>query len=462
MDKRIELDSRTPGTTQKELEAMFHEFIVGQDRAIRRLARRLLYANVMEGRLRDKTKPAGSFFYLGPTGVGKTRLVEVFAHLLFGRFDAMLKIDCSELKQSHELSRLIGAPPGYIGHNKEPKLSQRRLDYWGFHSQLGDSGLKREIEKIWEKLAGLEARRGHLQHLKEEPSRGQLPEEKEINVEIGKLRKLRTRLQRQAEYRPGAYPAILLFDEIERAHPDLFDLLLQVHDKATLTTHEMRDDGNNQVLFHNTFIFYTSNIAQRELRRLIRNSGIGYSPGQMSDEELDDTIWKTALGQLEKRFSSEFLGRIGKENIIVFSHLTRGQVSESLNRIVIPDFIKRFTASFPVTITITHTAQNYLVDESFDVKNRAFGMRSLEGAFRKNIEESLVGLTTKSEEEGGIIAGDVVSVDFKDGKLIFYANGRTGEQERNKESVDLISHRLAEDGDYYDDRMVATFRIKKP
>src|SRR3989344_3814444 len=115
MSGKIILDPRSLGQAQKELEARFHEFIVGQDRAVRRLARRVLYANSMQGQLRDKTKPAGSFFYLGPTGVGKTRLVEVFAYLLFGQFDAMLKIDCSELQHSHEMSRLIGAPPGYLG-----------------------------------------------------------------------------------------------------------------------------------------------------------------------------------------------------------------------------------------------------------------------------------------------------------------------------------------------------------
>lgn len=462
MDKRIELDPRMPGKTQNELEATFHEFIVGQDRAIRRLARRLLYANVMEGRLRDKTKPAGSFFYLGPTGVGKTRLVEVFAYLLFGRFDAMLKIDCSELKQSHEMSRLIGAPPGYLGHNKAPKLTQRRLDYWGSQSQEKDNGLKEEIGRIWIKLSELEAEREHLRRLKGESAVDLTVEDKVISAEIGNLRKLLKGLEKQAEYRPGSYPAILLFDEIEKAHPDLFDLLLQIHDKGKLTTHEMRDDGNNEVLFHNTFIFYTSNVAQRQLRELIRNSALGFAPSKTDDDKLDDTIYRTALGQLEKRFSPEFLGRIGKENIIVFSHLTRDQVSESLNRIVIPDFIKRFTASFPVTVTITEAAQNYLVDESFDVKNRAFGMRALEGAFRKNIEENLTGLTTKSEEEGGIVAGDMVVVDFKDGKPLFSANGRTEEQRDSQETVDLINHRLVENGDYYDNRMVATFKVKKP
>ena len=460
--KGTTLDHRTPGKAQEELEAMFHEFIVGQDRAIRRLSRRVLFANGMGGRLRDKTKPAGSFFYLGPTGVGKTRLVEVFAYLLFGRFDAMLKIDCSELKQSHEMSRLIGAPPGYLGHNREPKLSQRRLDYSGFTSQQRDnSELKIEIETIQERLNELEVTREHLKHTQQAPARHMSPEEREMNIEIGKLRKLHSKLAKQAAYEPGAYPAILLFDEIEKAHPDLFDLLLQVHNKAKLTTHEMRQDGNNEVLFHNTFIFYTSNIAQRQLKELIRNSGIGFASPKTDDNKLDDTIWKTALGQLEKKFSPEFIGRIGKENIVVFSHLTREQVRESLDRVLIPEFIKRFTGSFPVTITITDAAKDHLVDESFDVKNRAFGMRALEGAFRRNVEEVLAGLITKSEEEGGIIPGDAILIDFKDGQLLFSARQRTEEQNNSQGSVARINQNLAEE-DYFDNRVVVTFRIKKP
>jgi len=460
LSKRIALDPQTPSKTQADLEAMFHEFIVGQDRAIRRLARRVLYANSMEGRLRDKTKPAGSFFYLGPTGVGKTRLVEVLAYLLFGRFDAMLKIDCSELKHSHEMSRLIGAPPGYIGHHKEPKLSQRRLDYWGFIFQQNDGILKREIEMIFGRISDLEAGREHYQHIRG-ASISLSDEERQMNIEIGNLKKVLKRLQKQAEYMPGSYPAILLFDEIEKAHPDLFDLLLQVHDKAKLTTHEMRQDDNNEVLFHNTFVFYTSNVAQRQLKELIRNSGIGFASPKTDDDELDDTIWKTALGQLEKRFSSEFLGRIGKENVIVFSHLTREQVRESLDRILIPWFIKRFVAAFPIAVTITDAARSHLVDESFDVKNRAFGMRALEGAFRKNIEENLNGLAVKSEEEGGIVPGDEVLIGFKNGKLVFSASGRTEEQQRSKESVARINQTLAED-DYYDNRTVTTFRVRKP
>lgn len=459
MKKRIELDPRTPSNSQRELEEMFHEFIVGQDRAIRRLSKRVLYANSMEGHLRDKTKPAGSFFYLGPTGVGKTRLVEIFSYLLFGRFDAMIRIDCSELQQSHEIARLIGAPPGYIGCNREPKLSQRRLDYWGFISQQRDSGLKKEIERIYERITDLESQREQLQQSREEPANSatQRAEEKQINTEIGKLRQLLKRLQKQCDYRPGAYPAILLFDEIEKAHPDLFDLVLQIHDKAKLTTHELRDDGNNEVLFHNTFIFYTSNIAQRQLRTLISNSGLGFSSAKTSAQKLDDEIYRTALGQLEKKFSPEFLGRIRKENIIVFSHLTRDQVRESLDRIVIPGFIKRFTTSFPVAITITDAARDHLVDESFDTKNRAFGMRALEGAFVKNVEENLVSLITKSKEEGGIIPGEEVLVDIRDGRLVFSVSERTGQEKSER-----INQGPSEHEDYYDNRKVATFIIKKP
>src|SRR3989344_6781355 len=341
MAERIRLDPKKPGKSEEGLKTAFRELMVSQDRAIDHLVRKLMYANSLDGRLRNHRKPAGSFMYLGPTGVGKTRLVEVLAHLLFGSYDAMIKIDCSELQERHEISRLIGAPPGYVGYDKEPWLSQRRLDYWGYVTEQTDPEVADRIQKLHDRIEAIharvkefEAKSGAKQGAKMAAGEKPPPELAQLKEELDSFGKAYADLTRKHNYRPGAYPAILLFDEIEKANRSLFDLLLQVHDKANLTLHGTTPDGNNRVFFHNTLIFYTSNLAQSQIRRMLRNSGIGFAPVSVSDNDLEQQIYTTALGQMEKFFSPEFLGRIGKENIIVFSPLTRSDIREGLDRIV--------------------------------------------------------------------------------------------------------------------------------
>ncbi len=466
MDERIVLDPKKIGKSQVELEEMFREFIVNQDRAIKHLVRRILYANSFNGRLRDTRKPAGTFFYLGPTGVGKTKLVEIFAYLLFGSFDAMVKVDCSELQHSHEIARLIGSPPGYVGSDKEPWLSQRRLDYWGFVTEQLDSKTSKELQVIQEKLEGIGKRCNKLEDENKILGKTFPNREEEVRVlenEMNLLRGQYEKISKKMNYKPAAYPSILLFDEIEKADPALFNLLLQVHDKATLTVHGTVPDNNHEILFHNTFIFYTSNVAQGQIRGLLRNSKIGFTSSSVHESELDKKVYKTALEQLEKTFSSEFLGRIRKENIIVFSPLNRDQIREGLDRIIFPDFLKRFTASLGVTIAMTEEAKKYLVDESFDTKNRTFGMRAMESVFTKRVEEELTNLTQKSTQEGGIIPGDDILIDFKGTDLIFSIKERIPEQNKEAELTGKVGKNFLNKEPIIDSRrIITTFEVKKP
>lgn len=468
MAERIRLDPKKPGKSEEELKKSFRELMVNQDRAIDHLVRKLLYANSLEGRLRNHRKPAGSFMYLGPTGVGKTRLVEVLAYLLFGAYDAMVKIDCSELQERHEISRLIGAPPGYVGYNDEPYLSQRRLDYWGYFTEQTDPEVADRIQELHDRIETLQAqakefedKNGVKHGIKMAAGEKPPPELAQLKEELNSFGKAYAALTRKHSYSPAAYPAILLFDEIEKANKSLFDLLLQIHDKAHLTLHGTTRDGNNQVFFHNALIFYTSNLAQRQIRRMLRNSGLGFAPASVPDSNLDQEIYKTALGQMEKFFSPEFLGRIGKENIIVFSPLTRSDIKEGLDRIVIPNFMARLTRTFPISLTITERAREFLVDESFDSQNKAFGMRAAEGAFLKKVEESIIALIQKPVEEGGIVAGDDVLIDVTNGKLEFSAQSRSESQKILAELTGKIERKIREFGVYTDDRKrVATFRFR--
>lgn len=470
MTERILLDPKKPGRSEEELKKAFRELMVSQDRPINHLVRKLLYANSLEGRLRNHRKPAGSFMYLGPTGVGKTRLVEVLAYMLFGSYDAMVKIDCSELQQSHELSRLIGAPPGYKGCDDEPWLSQRRLDSWGYFLEQSDPEVASRVRELHDRIEALERqikefeKKSGIKHGAKVAADEKLPPEiAKLKEEVSSLGKAYADLAKKHSYKPAGYPAIVLFDEIERAHPALFDLLLQVHDKANLTLHGKTHDGNNRVLFHNTLIFYTSNIAEKQIQRMLRGSGIGFSAASVSDNNLEQQIYKTALGKMEKIFSPAFLGRLGKENIIVFSPLTRSDIREGLDRIVIPNFMTRLTGSFPISLTITDGAKEFLVDESFDSQNKAFGMRAVEGAFLKRVEENLIALIQKTVEEGGIVAADDVLIDIADGKLEFSAQSRSESQRILAELTGKIERKITESGVYTADRRrIATFKFKKP
>ncbi len=408
--------------------------------------------------------------YLGPTGVGKTRLVEVLAYLLFGSYDAMVKIDCSELQERHEISRLIGAPPGYVGYNNEPWLSQRRLDYWGYLTEQTDPEVADRIQELNDRIEALQAQakefeeKNDIKHgAKAAASEKLSPELIEIKKELFFLSRMYADLTQKNNYKPAGYPAIVLFDEIEKASKSLFDLLLQVHDKANLTLNGTTKDGNNQVFFHNALIFYTSNLAQRQIKRMLRNSGIGFAPSAVSDNDLEQRIYKTALGQMEKFFSPEFLGRIGKENIIVFSPLARSDIKEGLDRIVIPNFTARLTGTFPISLTITERARELLVDESFDSQNKAFGMRAAEGAFLKRVEENLIALIQKPAEEGGVVVGDDVLIDVTAGKLEFSARSRSESQKILAELTGKIERKISEFGVYTDDyKRVAIFKFKKP
>lgn len=469
-EMHIPLDPKLPGRKEAELLQLFRDYMISQDKPVRHLVRKINYANSLNGKLRDSTKPAGTCFYLGPSGVGKTRLVEVFAKLMFGNFEAFTRIDCSELQHSHEISRLIGAPPGYLGFNLEPWLTQRKLDYWGFRtggdsekiSQLDD--LRRRMDEADEAIKILFNEAKKSSKSKDEESRQRrkdrmvsyhsLLKHYKVLVEKYKI------LENSYEYKPGAYPCIILFDEIEKANPTLFQLLLQVHDKARLTLHSHTQDGNPEVYFQNAFIFYTSNIGQEEIRKLVSGGSIGFTSTSKS-RNLGTDIYHRAMKKMESTFSTELIGRIGKENIVVFSPLTAEDLREELERIRIPDFLRRI-GELSISVRISDQVKDYLVKEARDLHNLPLGLRALKNVFAKRIEEVVTSLISKDEDEGGVIPGDTIDIGLRDG-----ADG-SGELEfsalRNNEAsgtIKAVHVASAYKGNSSSLRRVATFRLLK-
>src|SRR5213079_772534 len=237
------LDPTRRSTDAKDFEGALRRKIVGQDEGVQALVD--LY-QVFRAGLNSPGRPVGNLLFLGPTGSGKTRIVEAAAEILFGEARAVIKIDCAEFQHSHEIAKLIGSPPGYLGHREtHPLLTQEALNQW------------------------------HTDKLK---------------------------------------LSILLFDEIEKASDALWQLLLGILDKATLTLGD-----NRRVDLSQCIIIMTSNLGAGEMSNLVEG-GFGFAPkANVVDDGFDDKIDRTAVDAARRKFTPEFMNRIDK--VVVFKTL---------------------------------------------------------------------------------------------------------------------------------------------
>ena len=332
------LDPSQNSPEVREFEKALRQQVVGQDRAVRRLAR--VY-QVFRAGLSTPGRPIVNLLFLGPTGSGKTRLVEATADALFEKPRAFIKVDCAEFQHSHEIAKLIGSPPGYLGHREtQPLITQEALD-------------QHHTDKI--KLS------------------------------------------------------LVLFDEIEKASDALWQLLLGILDKGTLTLGD-----NRRVDFSRTMIFLTSNLGSHEVMNLM-SGGMGFSANRKNeDEELDQKIYKAAKEAARRKFSPEFLNRIDK--IIVFRALTRDNLEKILDielervqqRIINASDGRQFV------FRCTKEARDFLLSEGTDIK---FGARHL----KRSIERHLVFPISNLLATDQIQLGDLITVDFDAvmSKLIF-------------------------------------------
>src|SRR3989454_2123619 len=313
--------------------------IVGQDRAVSRIVN--MYQIYLAG-MAMPNRPIGNLLFLGPTGSGKTRIVEASAEILFGSPRAFIKIDCAEFQHSHEIAKLIGSPPGYLGHRETPPLlTQEAID------------------------------------------------------------------QYQTE---RARFSFILFDEIEKANDALWQLLLGILDKATLTLGD-----NRKVDLSRCVIFMTSNLGAAEMCEML-NGGIGFTSGVRPDEtnlaEIDRKLYHTALEVAKRKFSPEFMNRIDK--VVVFRTLSQSNLRQVLD-IELNDVQSRIMASQPdrqFIFRCTLEAKDFLLREGTDLK---YGARHLKRA----IERHLVYPISNLIATGQIALGDVVKIDFSSERLTF-------------------------------------------
>lgn len=312
-----------------QFEAALRRKIVGQDAALSCVVD--LYQTFLAG-LHPPSRPIANLLLLGPTGSGKTRVVEAVAETLFGDARAVIKIDCAEFQHSHEIAKLIGSPPGYLGHREtHPLLTQEALSQW--HTD-------------------------------------------------------RLRL------------SLLLFDEIEKASDALWQLLLGILDKATLTLGD-----NRRVDFSQTIIFMTSNLGAAEMDTLTLG-GTGFVPPPVRvDERLDAKVDRAALAAARHKFSPEFMNRI--DRTVVF-HLLRQEELAAILEIELGLVQQRILASsggHPFLFNCTHEAKTWLLAEGY---NPRYGARHLKRAIERHIVFPLAKLIAT----GQVRLGDVIRVDL--------------------------------------------------
>jgi ATP-dependent Clp protease ATP-binding subunit ClpA len=335
----VPLDPDQKSPRAQEFEEKLLARIVGQERAVRRMSG--LYQIFLAG-MNPPNRPVGTMLFLGPTGSGKTRVVEAAAEVLFGDPNAVIKIDCAEFQHSHEIAKLIGSPPGYLGHREtSPMLTQENLER--FHNE-------------------------------------------------------ETKL------------SLVLFDEIEKASDSLWQLLLGILDKATLTLGD-----NRRVDFSKTMVIMTSNLGAREMSELI-SGGIGFAPSQgqrnPNDTEVDQKIYRTAVEAARKKFSPEFMNRIDK--VVVFRSLKEHHLKQILDLELqaVQDRIMR-GAGTKFVFQCSDTAKQFLLEEGIDFK---YGARHLKRAVERFLVYPLSNLV--ATEQVGL--GDLVYVDLNEnGRLVF-------------------------------------------
>ena len=315
MTTGVPVSNLTEAETEKllRMESVLHERVIGQDEAVTALSKAIRRSRAG---LKDLKRPAGSFIFLGPSGVGKTELSKALAEFLFNSEDALLSFDMSEYMEKHSVSRLVGSPPGYVGF---------------------DEG-------------------------------GQL-----------------TKAVRQKPY------SVVLFDEIEKAHPDVFNILLQILEEGRLT-----DAQGRTVDFRNTVIIMTSNVGAREIAQTTPLGFSGNDHAGLSDKEIKSRV----MAEMKKLFRPEFLNRI--DEIIVFKSLTDEQIAQIVE-LMVADLRERMIAQ-NMSINLTPAATKLIAKEGTDT---TFGARPLRRAIQRLLEDPL------SEQilEGKWQSGSIVDVD---------------------------------------------------
>jgi ATP-dependent Clp protease ATP-binding subunit ClpC len=312
-----------------QMETSLHERIIGQDEAIKTISRAVRRARAG---LKDPRRPIGSFMFLGPTGVGKTELAKALAEFMFGTEDALLQFDMSEFMERHTVSRLVGAPPGYIGYEDAGQLTEtiRRRPF-----------------------------------------------------------------------------SVVCFDEVEKAHPEAVNMLLQIMEDGHLS-----DAKGRKVDFRNTIILMTSNVGAEVIGR---STGLGFARSRdraQDEQEAYDEMKDKVLGELKRIFRPEFLNRI--DGVVVFHALNAEHIKKIVDLEL--DKVRERLAEYGLDLQLTDSGREYLTEKGYDPN---LGARPLRRVIQTEVEDPL----SEGVLAGQFSQGTEVIVDFQDGELVFRAEG---------------------------------------
>ncbi|MAZ96797.1 ATP-dependent Clp protease ATP-binding subunit [Schleiferiaceae bacterium] len=305
-----------------EMESLLKSKVIGQEEAVKKIVRAI---QRNRAGLKDPKKPIGSFIFLGPTGVGKTQLAKKLTELLFDNEENMIRIDMSEYMEKFAISRLVGAPPGYVGYEEGGQLTER---------------------------------------------------------------------VRRKPY------SVILLDEIEKAHPDVFNLLLQALDDGQIT-----DSLGRKVDFKNTIIIMTSNLGSRQLKDFGSGVGFGTTARDQGKDDIEKGVIQSAL---KKAFAPEFLNRI--DDVVLFNSLKREDIHLIID-IELKGLFER-VKDLGYSINLSDKAKDFIADEGFD---EAFGARPLARALQKLIEDPLAERIIGKQ----LTEGDAVNIELRDKELTF-------------------------------------------
>ncbi len=305
-----------------KLEKILHKRVIAQDEAVTAVSKAIRRGRVG---LKDPKRPMGSFLFLGPTGVGKTELSKALAEALFGSENSIIRVDMSEFMESHSVAKMIGSPPGYVGHDEGGQLA----------------------EKV----------------------------------------------------RRNPY-SVILFDEIEKAHPDVFNVLLQVLDDGHIT-----DSKGRKVSFKNAIIIMTSNAGAQAI---VEPKHLGFGTDRNREHEYKN-MKDNVMGEVKRIFKPEFINRI--DDIIVFRQLTKDDMKDIVS-LLSKELVRRAKDQMGIDLKISAKVKEYIIEKGADDK---YGARPLRRAIQNMIEDSL------AEEllSGRCKAGDTVKTSVKDDKIVF-------------------------------------------
>jgi ATP-dependent Clp protease ATP-binding subunit ClpC len=336
------------------LDETLRRHIVGQDAAIGALT--CSFARVLSG-MRDPDRPALTLLLLGPTGVGKTETGRVLAEALFGSRHALTQINCEEYGQGHEVSKLLGSPPGYVGHQLEPLLSQRRIDDAYIRAVRGRTGIVGQ-------------RRGGT-----DPSAS----------------------------KDDAPLSVILFDEIEKAHPAVWNAMLGILEDGRLTLGD-----NTTTDFTQSIVLMTSNVGSREMTEAIEKPPLGFRVNGPSSVD----VQHTALAAARRLFPLEFLNRF--DEILIYRPLDHEQLERVFEKFLSELHVRALKqAGVPLLIRISTDARDAIIARGTDL---ALGARPL----RRAVESELVDPLSRLIAAHQIAAGDVIEVEREGDSLGFY------------------------------------------